>query len=94
MPTSVLSLCVLGVFCSAPARGAGAGGPPAAQLRKDLDSPPRPPAWLAATKAPFPDKELTATNRFGLTIWSRLPVLQSDPKKFRQAAATLSQSSK
>jgi uncharacterized protein with FMN-binding domain len=48
-----------------------------------------PPAWLATTAVPFTDEELTATNRFGLTIWSKLAAFEAEATKFQAAVASI-----
>jgi uncharacterized protein with FMN-binding domain len=65
----------------------GASGP--ADLKGRLEADYVPPDWLVTTEVPFTEAELTATNRFGLTIWSQLAAFDADPAKFRPAIATL-----
>jgi uncharacterized protein with FMN-binding domain len=54
-----------------------------------LDAPFSPPEWLAETKVPFSDADLTATNQYGLTIWSKLDGWEGDSARFREAIATM-----
>lgn len=69
------------------ALAAGASEP--GDLKTRLEAGFVPPDWLAATSIPFQDEELTATNRFGLTIWSKLAAFEADSTKFPQAVATV-----
>jgi len=66
--------------------GAGPSGPDA---RQQLRGPFVPPEWLAGVEVPFTVDQLTATNKYGLTIWREVFPFQSDPARFREAVATL-----
>ena len=83
-----LSLAVLGAVAMG-ADPAGTTQPAEKELQAALQAEFKAPDWLAGTKVPLTDQELTATNQYGLTIWSRMADLQGDPRNFRVCAASL-----
>jgi uncharacterized protein with FMN-binding domain len=81
----VLSFFAPLLLCANLLAGEGANAGLEGRLRAEFV----PPDWLAATAVPFPDEELTATNQFGLTIWTKVFACEADPAKFQQAVATV-----
>ena len=87
MRGAMLSSVVLAVLLLA--ASAWGAGPTEAEIKARLHGPFVPPAWLAEVQVPFTAEELTATNKYGLTIWSKIFSFQSNPDRFREAVATM-----